>query len=210
MSKCSHIDISGEIKNFDITTPRSLFVKWKAEAEGIKSDDDVFLAVLSTVGATGIIDSCTIRIISFDPIFKNTGKFIFFSPHLSGKCINILHNPNVSLLFRWKERQLIIKAKGILQTPSENKIFWDLKSEKNKIHAWESYHNKHIDKNDFLIDGRIIIPIVPFWGSVRLEPFEFDFSEEINSFRTRQRGHYFLNKDGSFELSPKMKIYSFI
>ena len=114
------------------------------------------------------------------------------------------------MLFRWKERQLIIKAKGILQTPSENKIFWDLKSEKNKIHAWESYHNKHIDKNDFLIDGRMIIPIVPFWGSVRLEPFEFDFSEEINSFRTRQRGHYFLNKDGVFELSPTRKIYSFV
>jgi pyridoxine/pyridoxamine 5'-phosphate oxidase len=204
MNKVSFIKITEPtITNFDIITPRSLFIKWKEEEE----ETETFLAVLSTCDKNNIPSSCTIYIKDFDSIFKNTGRFLFFSSHFSGKCLNMINNPNVSLLFRWKNRQVIIKAKATLQIPSENKKIWDMKEDKNKTIAWESYLNKSIDKElCFNPDNFLYIPMVPFWGAVILEPYEFDFSEETN-YKRRITAHYFINNMGIFELSTKKRIY---
>jgi pyridoxamine 5'-phosphate oxidase len=117
--------------------------------------------------------------------FDKTG-FTFFTNYESKKSADIKSNPNVSLLFLWKEleRQIRINGTVIKVSEEESKKYFDTRPLESRISAWASAQSSVIPDRKYLenkfestkekfADGDIPLPMN--WGGYKVIPDYFEF-----------------------------------
>ncbi|WP_207495249.1 pyridoxamine 5'-phosphate oxidase [Aridibaculum aurantiacum] len=117
--------------------------------------------------------------------FTNEG-FIFFTNYQSRKGTEIGLNPNVSLLFFWREleRQVIIEGKAEKISEADSDAYFHSRPEGSRIGAWSSPQStiiagRHVIEENVqkyteqFADGNI--PRPPHWGGFIVRPVRMEF-----------------------------------
>jgi pyridoxamine 5'-phosphate oxidase len=160
--------------------PFRQFDHWWEEA--MKAEiDEVNAMTLSTVS----IDSKpTARIVLLKG-YDDYG-FVFFTNYESHKGIELLHNPNASLLFFWKELERQVRIDGVCEKVSEaeSDAYFYSRPEGSRIGAWASPQSQVIPSRE-LLDANLAelekrfqdTPVTrpPHWGGYRIKPELMEF-----------------------------------
>ena len=160
--------------------PVKQFDKWWQQA--IESEiDEVNAMTLATVNEAGMP---TARIVLLKDY--NESGFTFYTNYLSTKGKNIDHNPNVVLVFFWKELERQVRIEGVAEkvSPIISDEYFDSRPLESKIGAWASPQSKIIAsrselqnnfsklENDFK-DQPIKRP--DHWGGYKVIPNKIEF-----------------------------------
>ncbi len=163
-----------------IKNPFKQFEVWFQEVLRSKIDEANAMT-LSTATKNGTPSSRIVLLKKFDE-----SGFIFFTNYKSQKGVEIFENPNVSLLFFWKELERQIRISGITKQISKIESFkyFTTRPTESKIGAWISNQSKVIETRKFLeiafekmkLDFRNKkIPLPPNWGGIKVIPNKFEF-----------------------------------
>jgi len=137
--------------------------------------------MLATSSKKGELSS---RIVLLKELDEN--GFYFFTNYLSKKGLQILENPNASLLFFWPELERQVRLEGIIEkiSASASDQYFESRPEKNKIAAWSSQQSKFIEsreqlENQFDINlnfyANKTIPRPEYWGGYLFKPVLIEF-----------------------------------
>lgn len=160
--------------------PFAQFKRWLDEALAAELVDANAMS-LATVSPEGEPALRTVLLKGF-----SESGFVFFTNLESTKSQHIAKNPNVALLFYWREFERQIKIQGVatrLPMLDVAKYFFSRPRE-SRIAAWVSPQSRVIDarralemKFDEMLkqfgDGEI--PVPSFWGGFRVEPRSIEF-----------------------------------
>lgn len=137
--------------------------------------------ILTTVSSDSKPTARTVLLKGFD----KTG-FTFFTNYESKKAKDIQVNPNVSLIFLWKELERQVRINGIAEKVSfeESKKYFDSRPLESRIGAWASTQSNKIVDRKYLeekfefykqkfSDGNV--PLPPNWGGYKVIPKYFEF-----------------------------------
>jgi pyridoxamine 5'-phosphate oxidase len=160
--------------------PFTQFGNWWNEA--VKSDiEEVNAMTLATSTPSGTPSA---RIVLLKG-YTNEG-FKFFTNYQSHKAKEIEQNPQVALVFFWKELERQIRIEGTAEkvSPGESDEYFDSRPLKSKIGAWASPQSKPVD-NRLWIEDRFeefsdkfieeVVPRPPHWGGYIVKPSLFEF-----------------------------------
>ncbi len=160
--------------------PCRQFDRWWDEA--VRAEiDEVNAMALSTVSDTGRPSSRIVLLKGYDD-----AGFVFFSNYRSRKGREMALNPQVSLLFFWKELERQVRIEGVCEAveEAESDSYFFSRPESSRIGAWASPQSERIESRDFL-DGNLRmltekfgenpIPRPPHWGGYRVKPASFEF-----------------------------------
>jgi len=160
--------------------PFAQFKRWLDEALASELVDANAMS-LATVGTAGIPTLRTVLLKSF-----SEDGFVFFTNLESTKSQQIGENPNVALLFYWREFERQIKIQGTatrLPLADVARYFFS-RPRDSRIAAWVSPQSRIIEarkalemKFDELLKkfGDGDIPVPSFWGGFRVEPSAIEF-----------------------------------
>lgn len=165
----------------DNSLPRNpflLFEEWLQEAIAVKINEPNAM-ILATANKAGIPSVRTVLLKDFD----KTG-LTFFSNYKSKKGKDIEANPNVSVIFFWKEfeRQIRISGKIKKISRSKSKKYFETRPLNSRIAAIISKQSEIIPDRQFLENNfhqfkknndQILLP--EYWGGYKIIPFEFEF-----------------------------------
>ena len=114
--------------------PIKQFEKWWYQATE-SNIDEVNAMTISTVGENNKPSSRIVLLKGF-----NENGFIFYTNYESHKSNDIKTNPNVSLVFFWKEleRQVRIEGTAVKVSADESDAYFNSRPEQSKIGAWAS------------------------------------------------------------------------
>ena len=112
--------------------------------------------------------------------------FVFFTNYDSGKGLEILSNPNVALVFFWKELERQVRIEGAVEkvTANESDQYFQSRPVGSRIGAWASPQSKEIAARDIIESNyaryqekfsNIEIPRPPNWGGYRVVPNSIEF-----------------------------------
>lgn len=136
---------------------------------------------LATSSSAGIPSLRTVLLKEFD---KN--GFVFFTNYSSRKGKEISENPNIALLFYWKELERQVLIEGIAEKVSseESIIYFNSRPFESRISAAVSEQSKIIENRE-LLESKFSelkkkytdenIPKPEHWGGYRLIPVRFEF-----------------------------------
>ena len=151
------------------------FEKWWNQARE-SNIDEVNAMTLSTVGKNNKPSSRIVLLKGF-----NENGFVFYTNYESHKSVDIRSNPNVSLVFFWKEleRQVRIEGTAGRVSDEESDAYFNSRPEHSKIGAWASPQSNVIasrealEKNEaaFILkfEGKTITR-PPHWGGYIIKP----------------------------------------
>lgn len=136
--------------------------------------------------------------------------FVFFTNYESRKAKEMAENPNVSILFFWKEleRQIIICGKVEKVTKMETLKYFVSRPRESQIGAWVSQQSKVVSTRSVLsqkfaeISQKFLkkeIPVPDFWGGFRVIPHSFEFWQGGKN-RLHDRFFYSLQKKGEWKI----------
>jgi pyridoxamine 5'-phosphate oxidase len=160
--------------------PIAQFSKWWKEA--IDSQiDEVNAMVLATADANGIPSARIVLLKDFDE-----KGFVFFTNYQSKKGQDIAANPNVSLVFFWKELERQVNICGSIEKISaeESDNYFQSRPEGSRIGAWASPQStviadRNIIENNFHQYqekfGANHIPKPDHWGGYLVKPNSVEF-----------------------------------
>lgn len=165
----------------DNSLPRNpflLFEEWLQEAIAVKINEPNAM-ILATANKAGIPSVRTVLLKDFD----KTG-LTFFSNYKSKKGKDIEANPNVSVIFFWKEfeRQIRISGKIKKISRSKSKKYFETRPIDSCIASIISKQSAIIPDRQFLENNfqqfkknndQILLP--EYWGGYKIIPFEFEF-----------------------------------
>lgn len=184
--------------------PIAQFTTWWQEAVASKFDE-VNAMTLTTVGENNIPCARTVLLKGYDE-----RGFIFFTNYDSRKGIHIAHNPNVCLLFFWKEleRQILITGVAEKVSAEESIAYFNSRPDGSKLGAWASAQSAVVAGKAFLKEtfnyyrerfkhGEI--PKPPHWGGYRVKPSVIEFWQGRPS-RMHDRLQYTLQGDGAWKI----------
>ncbi len=129
--------------------PFDQFTIWWEEAIG-SNIDEVNAMTLATVNSEGKPSARTVLLKGY------TGEgFIFFTNYNSAKGQDILVNPNVALLFFWKELERQIRIEGMVEkiSPAESDAYFNSRPVGSRLGAWASPQSEIIPSRQFLEDS---------------------------------------------------------
>jgi len=161
-------------------SPFVQFRRWMDEAVGLKLVDANAMSV-ATVGASGEPSIRTVLLKAFDE-----RGFVFYTNLESTKAKQISENPNVALLFYWREFERQVKIRGRatrLSTTDVAKYFLS-RPRDSQLAAWSSPQSRVIDARNALEQkfnemrqkfGAGEIPVPSSWGGFRVEPRTIEF-----------------------------------
>ena len=161
-------------------SPFVQFRRWMDEAVGLNLVDANAMSV-ATVGAAGEPSIRTVLLKAFDE-----RGFVFYTNLESTKAKQISENPNVALLFYWREFERQVKIRGRatrLSTTDVAKYFLS-RPRDSQLAAWSSPQSRVIDARNALEQkfnemrqkfGAGEIPVPSFWGGFRVEPRTIEF-----------------------------------
>ncbi len=163
-----------------IADPVLQFEKWFKEAVDAHVNEPNAMTV-STATKEGKPSSRILLLRNFDE-----NGFIFYTNYTSRKGIEIMNNPNCSLLFFWPELERQVRIEGVLQkqTAAESDLYFQTRPRGSKLGAWTSEQSKIIKSRDVLdqeyeklsvkYPGEDI-PRPPYWGGFVLKPVSIEF-----------------------------------
>jgi pyridoxamine 5'-phosphate oxidase len=170
-----------QLKREDLDpNPFVQFKKWMDEATEADLVDANAMSI-ATVGASGEPSLRTVLLKAFDE-----RGFVFYTNLESVKAKQIAENPNVALLFYWREFERQVKIRGRaakLSAPEVAKYFVSRPRE-SRIAAWASPQSRVIEAKEMLeqkvaemrfkfSEGEV--PVPSFWGGFRVAPRSVEF-----------------------------------
>jgi len=171
----------GGLHRKDLTeSPFGLFEKWFTQAT--EADiPDANAMTLATVSTDGKPTQRTVLLKLFDE-----KGFVFFTNYSSQKSQQIEQNPNVSILFPWRELERQIEINGTAKKiPTAESLKYFLSRPRgSQLGAWASTQSSPISTRQ-LLDGQLQkikqkftdgeIPLPDFWGGYRIVPQTIEF-----------------------------------
>ncbi len=184
--------------------PIDQFTKWWNDARN--SDiDEVNAMTLATATKNGKPSARIVLLKGYDQ-----NGFVFFTNYLSDKGKQIAENPNVSLVFFWKELERQIRIEGTVEklTAVESDLYFNSRPTGSKIGAWASPQSaiiayRQVIEQNFekyrAIFGEEDIPRPDHWGGYRVLPNYIEFWQGRSS-RLHDRLKY-TNEGGEWKVS---------
>lgn len=159
------------------------FEKWFKERMRAYNGE-IYAAALSTAGSDGRVSSRMVLV-------KNFGRtgFVFFTNYESRKGLQILENPQGSLLYYWPEEKRQVRIEGFIEKtgteisdayfnsrPPGNRISAVISPQSSEISGREELEEKFLS---LMQNMRESSPARPSgWGGYRLVPEYFEFWQE--------------------------------
>lgn len=161
--------------------PVILFRKWFDEALNAEILEPNTLT-LATVNADGQVSARTLLLKEI-----TASGIVFYTNYESDKAKDIEHNPQVSVVFLWKEIERQVRISGIANKISRERTeaYAHSRPRGSQIGAWTSPQSKVILDRDILeqnerelvekFANQDIIPVPPYWGGyeVTIDMIEF-------------------------------------
>ena len=196
----------------DISSPQILFKNWYSRFYTPHSPNrDGVVAILSTIQPNNTPHSRAVYIYNINYDYNNTCNFSFITNILTSKCNDIQYNSHVSLLFLWKEHQIIVNGTATICNAETNNKIWNSRTDIQHKNSWNNYrcHNNivPIPVDSTQLESNIIesisqlklrLPIVPNWGSIYIIPRTYDFSYE-GILLSRVRIHYYIDENNIWQ-----------
>jgi pyridoxamine 5'-phosphate oxidase len=196
----------GALDRADLTSdPMDLFRQWWHEAVSAEIDEANAMT-LATVDAHGNPSS---RIVLLKGLHED--GFEFFTNYESRKAKDMLANPNVSLLFFWKELERQVRIQGTAEKVSRERSqqYFQSRPIGNQIGAWTSPQSTVISDRSVLEQrGKDImtrfadmdpLPLPDHWGGYLVRPVEIEFWQGRPD-RLHDRFRYSLQPDGPWAI----------
>ncbi|MCG6913598.1 pyridoxamine 5'-phosphate oxidase [bacterium BMS3Abin03] len=163
-----------------LSNPFEQFNVWFDEAKQSEIVEPT-AAILSTVGEDNHPSARTILLKEV-----NEKGFVFYTNYESKKANDIASNPNISLLFLWKEQQRQVRIVGQSEKISreESEKYFRTRPRESQIGAWASHQSSVIPDRKSLDNkfeeyrkkfGDKEIPLPDFWGGYVIIPNYFEF-----------------------------------
>ena len=161
-------------------SPFEFFETWLKQAVDANAAEPTAMT-LATVSTSGKPTQRTVLLKMFDE-----KGFVFFTNYSSQKAQQIGENPNVSILFGWRELERQIEINGIAtKIPTTESLKYFLSRPRgSQLGAWASTQSSPISTRQ-LLDGQLHkikqkfsdgeIPIPDFWGGYRIVPETIEF-----------------------------------
>lgn len=170
-----------QLKRADLDpSPFVQFRRWMDEAVGLNLVDANAMSI-ATVGTAGEPSIRTVLLKAFDE-----RGFVFYTNLESTKAKQILENPNVALLFYWREfeRQVKIRGRATRLSTAEVAKYFLSRPRESRIAAWASPQSRIIDARNMLeqkfeemvrkfSEGEV--PVPSFWGGFRVAAKTIEF-----------------------------------
>lgn len=170
--------------------------------EAVNSDiEEVNAMTLATATKTGIPSARIVLLKGYDK-----QGFKFFTNYQSHKAIEMEANPNVCLVFFWKELERQIRIEGTVSKVSEKESdeYFQSRPVKSQIGAWASpqstiVKNRQViedsfeDYNSRFTDSNV--PTPPHWGGYIVKPKLLEFWQGRRS-RLHDRIQYTVANEG--------------
>ncbi len=161
--------------------PMVMFQQWWDEA--VREDlYEVNAMTLATVSPEGQPSARTVLLKGI-----TESGFEFYTNYQSQKAQDMLRNPQVALLFFWKELEKQIRIEGIVEKVSEerSKAYFQSRPRSSQIGAWASPQSQVIQDRQEIIDevvrlekrfeGEDPLPLPEHWGGYLVKPHLFEF-----------------------------------
>lgn len=186
------------------SNPVSQFEKWWQQA--IESSiDEVNALTLSTCSPSGSPSS---RIVLLKGIHED--GFVFFTNYDSRKGKEIEQNPNVSLLFFWKEMERQVRIEGVATkiNQKESDEYFNSRPRESRIGAWSSPQSTIIQNREVLQENvlkyekefeNIDVPRPVNWGGYRVQPRLMEFWQGRPG-RLHDRLRYFHDHQNNWQI----------
>ncbi len=181
------------------TDPIAFFSKWFKEAESARITE-INAMTLATADAQNRPHARIVLLKGLDE-----RGFVFFTNYDSAKGQHIAENPNVSLLFFWKELERQVRIDGrIEKVPAEESdIYFHSRPEGSRLGAWASPQSREIPHRNILelnyskyeaeFSG-IQIPRPAHWGGYIVIPERIEFWQGRSS---RMHDRILFKRNGS-------------
>jgi len=181
------------------TDPIAFFSKWFKEAESARITE-INAMTLATADAQNRPHARIVLLKGLDD-----RGFVFFTNYDSAKGQHIAENPNVSLLFFWKELERQVRIDGrIEKVPAEESdIYFHSRPEGSRLGAWASPQSREIPHRNILelnyskyeaeFSG-IQIPRPAHWGGYIVIPERIEFWQGRSS---RMHDRILFKRNGS-------------
>ncbi len=200
-------DLRNNYKRFDLKKsdlpddPLDLFKSWMDLA--IESNiDEPNAMTLATATTEGIPSA---RIVLLKGIDEK--GFYFYTNYESRKGYELSHNPNVALVFLWKENERQVRIEGRAEKISKeaSQKYFDSRPIGSRISAIASPQSQHIEHHEILEERRqkaadfyqdeSSIPVPDYWGGYCVIPRAIEFWQGRPN-RLHDRFRYAKNENG--------------
>lgn len=189
MNKKHSMDVSqirrsqtgGVLRRADLDeSPFGQFEDWFRDACD-SPDLDPNAMALATVDDQGRLHNRTVLLKFFDD-----SGFVFYTNYTSKKAAHIKQNPNVALLFFWRDlgRQVIIRGAAEKISTAETLKYFATRPRGSQLGAWVSQQSSIVSSRS-LLEAKFEemkrkfankeVPLPSFWGGYRVVPQEFEF-----------------------------------
>jgi len=185
-------------------SPFELFGLWLKQAVDADVPEPTAMT-LATVSKAGKPTQRTVLLKMFDE-----KGFVFFTNYSSQKSQQIDENPNVSILFGWREleRQIEINGRAEKIPTAESLKYFLSRPRGSQLGAWDSTQSSPISTRE-LLDGQLKkikqkffegeIPLPDFWGGYRIVPESIEFWQGGVS-RLHDRFEYTRNEEDGWDI----------
>lgn len=163
------------------SNPMELFSTWWEAAlkAQVPEPNAMTLATVSTLGLPSA------RVVLLKGITEE--GFEFFTNYQSQKGSDLANNPNVSMVFLWKEIERQVRIDGVASRLSfeDSQVYFQSRPRGSQIGAWSSPQSQVIPNREIL-ENRVSeiaaqfenvdpIPCPPFWGGYLVTPVRIEF-----------------------------------